>query len=313
MNHHSKGLEFKVGLFVVAGLLVLAALVVQFGRVGEGLKTYYELTVRFPDASGLLRSSDVLMAGAKIGRVAGGPRLAPEGHGVIVPLRIYDYVKIPIGSRFTVGSSGLLGDRYVAVAAPPGKPTEFFSPNAQITGTRETGMDDLTREGGHLVKDLRDTVQNINGTFTRLNEEALSPANMENLKSSIDRLNQTTSTLAESSKKIDGVIEKADATMAATKKAADDVQVAIADARKTIQAATELFREARTGNGLLATMLTNQGVARDLEALISNMRDHGVLFYRDSARRAEERAAREGARQPQPTPTATPRPRGKRR
>ncbi|CAN5132344.1 MlaD family protein [soil metagenome] len=313
MNHHSKGLEFKVGLFVVAGLLVLAALVVQFGRVGEGLKTYYELTVRFPDASGLLRSSDVLMAGAKIGRVAGGPRLAPEGHGVIVPLRIYDYVKIPIGSRFTVGSSGLLGDRYVAVAAPPGKPTEFFSPNAQITGTRETGMDDLTREGGHLVKDLRDTVQNINGTFTRLNEEALSPANMENLKTSIDRLNQTTGTLAESSKKIDGVIEKADATMAATKKAADDVQVAIADARKTIQAATDLFREARTGNGLLATMLTNQGVARDLEALISNMRDHGVLFYRDSARRAEERAAREGARQPQPTPTATPRPRGKRR
>jgi phospholipid/cholesterol/gamma-HCH transport system substrate-binding protein len=312
MNHRSKGLEFKVGLFVVAGLLVLAALVVQFGRVGEGLKTYYEITVRFPDASGLLRSSDVLMAGAKIGRVAGGPRLAPEGHGVIVPLRIYDHVKIPVGSRFTVGSSGLLGDRYVAVAAPPGKPTDFLHPNAQITGTRETGMDDLTREGGHLVKDLRDTVQNINGTITRLNEQALSEANMANLKSSIDRLNETTGSLAESSKKIDGVIEKADATMSSSKKAADDVQVAIADARKTIQAATDLFREARTGTGLLGTMLNNQEVARDLQALISNMRDHGVLFYRDSARRAEERAARERSQQVQPTRTATPRPRGRR-
>ena len=75
---------------------------------------------------------------------------------------------------------------------------------------------------------------------------------MENLKSSIERLNQTTGTLAESSKKIDGVIEKAGATMESTKKAADDVQVAIADARKTIAAATEVFREAKSGNGLLA-------------------------------------------------------------
>ena len=306
MNERGKGLEFKVGLFVFVGLLVLAVLVVQFGRVGEGFKTYYDITVRFPDASGLLKSSDVLMAGAKIGRVAGGIRLAPEGHGVVVPLRIYDHVKIPAGSKFTVGSSGLLGDRYVAVAVPPGKPTEFLHRDAVIAGTRETGMDDLTREGGFLVKDLRDTVQNINGTFTRLNEQALSPVNMENLKSSIERLNQTTTTLAESSKKIDGVIEKAGATMESTKKSADDVQLVLADARKTIEAAAELIRDARTGSGMLATLLTNQEVAKDLQALISNMRDHGVLFYRDSARKAEARAAE--ARQQEPPPR---RPRGR--
>ena len=300
MNERGKGLEFKVGLFVFVGLAVLAVLVVQFGRVGEGFKTYYDITVRFPDASGLLKSSDVLMAGAKIGRVAGGIRLAPEGHGVVVPLRIYEHVKIPTGSKFTVGSSGLLGDRYVAVAVPPGKPTDFLHANAVITGTRETGMDDLTREGGFLVKDLRDTVQNINGTFTRLNEQALSQGNMDNLKSSIDKLNQTTSSLAESSKKIDDVIEKAGATMESTKKAADDVQLVLADVRKTIQSATEVIREARTGSGMLATLLTNQDVARDLQALISNMRDHGVLFYRDSARKAEERAAQ--ARQQEPAP-----------
>ena len=296
MNERGKGLEFKVGLFVFVGLAALAILVVQFGRVGEGFKTYYDLTVRFPDASGLLKSSDVLMAGAKIGRVAGGIRLAPEGHGVVVPLRIYEHVKIPVGSKFTVGSSGLLGDRYVAVAVPPGKPTDFLHANAEITGTRETGMDDLTREGGFLVKDLRDTVQNINGTFTRLNEQALSQANMDNLKGSIDRLNQTTANLAESSKKIDGVIEKAGAamdkagaTMDSAKKAADDVQLVLADARKTIQAASDVMRDARTGNGLLATLLTNPEVANDLRALISNLRDHGVLFYRDSARKAEAR------------------------
>src|SRR5439155_5072697 len=110
MNRHERGLEFKVGAFVFVGLAMLGALVVQFGRLGEGFKTYYGLTVRFNDASGLLKGSDVLLAGARIGKVAGGPRLVREGSGVDVPLKIYDYVKVPAESKFTVGSSGLLGN-----------------------------------------------------------------------------------------------------------------------------------------------------------------------------------------------------------
>ena len=82
MNQGDNKLALKVGAFVVVGLAVLAGLVVQFGRIGEGLKTYYPLTVRFPDASGLLKGSDVLLAGAKIGRVSGGLRLARSGQGV---------------------------------------------------------------------------------------------------------------------------------------------------------------------------------------------------------------------------------------
>src|SRR5436853_6599790 len=127
MNRHERGLEFKVGAFVFVGLAMLGALLVQFGRLGEGFKTYYPLTVRFTDASGLLKGSDVLLAGAKIGRVSNGPHLVREGNGVEVPLRIYDYVKIPAGSKFSVGSSGLLGDRFVNVVMPPGKPSSFVA------------------------------------------------------------------------------------------------------------------------------------------------------------------------------------------
>src|SRR5262249_35887883 len=118
MNRHERGLEFKVGVFVFIGCAALAGLVLKFGRLGEGVKSYYALSVRSADASGLLTNPDVLLGGAKIGRVSGGPRLVREGPGVMVPLRIYDYVKIPLGSKFTVGSSGLLGDRFVTVPPP---------------------------------------------------------------------------------------------------------------------------------------------------------------------------------------------------
>ena len=278
-------MELKVGIFVFAGLAILAALVVQFGRVGEGFKTYYDLKIRFSDASGLLKGSDVLMGGAKIGRVSGGPRLV--GQGVEVALRIYDYVKIPVASKFTVGSSGLLGDRFVSVTPPAGQAAAYIAKNAVVEGVRETGLDDLTREGSFLVKDLRGTVQNVSTTVLRLNNQAFSDANMQNLKSSIEHLNQITGSLAESSKKIDGVIATADVTLSSTKKAADDLQLAVADARKTIQAAGEVMRAATTGNGLLATLLTNKEVGNNFRALISNLRSHGILFYRDSAAKAE--------------------------
>jgi phospholipid/cholesterol/gamma-HCH transport system substrate-binding protein len=280
MNRHERGLEFKVGIFVFLGLAMVGALLVQFGRLGEGLKTYYSLTVRFDDASGLLKGTDVLLAGAKIGKVAGGPRLLREGGGVAVPLKIYDYVKVPEGSKFTVGSSGLLGDRFVNVTIPPGQPNAYLPPNAYISGARETGIGDLTREGGALVNDLRGTVQKIDTTVDRLNQDTLSPANMENLKLSMEHLNQATGALAQSSKKLDGVVEQADSTMASAKKAADDLQNAIADTRKVV-------RSAMQGKGLVATLLNNQQLADDLHALISNLRAHGVLFYRDTAAGAQ--------------------------
>src|SRR5439155_20811465 len=113
------------------------------------------------------------------------------------PLKIYDYIKVPEGSKFTVGSSGLLGDRFVNVVLPPGQPKAFLAPNIRIGGARETGIDDLTREGGALVNDLRGTVQTIDTTVNRLNQEALSSANMESLEASMEHLSQATGALAE--------------------------------------------------------------------------------------------------------------------
>src|SRR5438477_11231959 len=209
-----RALELKVGIFVAIGLAMIGGFVLKFGRLGEGFKIYYDLTVRFKDASGLLKGSDILLSGAKIGRVSGGPRLLLEGEGVAVPIRIYEYVKIPKGCQFTVGSSGLLGDRFVNVITPPGPAKEYLQKNAVVYEVRTSGIDDLTHVGSPLIEELRGTVQNINGTFTRLNTEALSPEAMHDLRSSIDHLNETTTALAQSSTKLDGVVEKADATMA---------------------------------------------------------------------------------------------------
>src|SRR5205085_1106994 len=85
----------------------------------------------------------------------------------------------------------------------------------------------------------------------------------------VAHLNEATGNFAEASKKLGPVVDKADGAMDSTRKAADGLQ-------KVVASATQ-------GKGLLAALLTNQELANDLRALVSNLRAHGVLFYRDSA------------------------------
>src|SRR5438105_13181885 len=105
---------------------------------------------------------------------------------------------------------------------------------------------------------------------------------MHDLRASIEHLNETTNSLAQSSKKLDGVVERADATMASAKKDADDLQGTIGEARKTFSAATQLMRDATNGNGLLASVIKDSDMASDLRALVANLRTHSVFYYRVS-------------------------------
>src|SRR5688572_6604213 len=90
--------QARVGVFVLLGLVAICAMVVYFGRFGDGLKTYYELRVEYSNASGLFAGADVLLAGAKVGAVKEGPYVLDSMRGVYVILKIYDGVQVPEGS-----------------------------------------------------------------------------------------------------------------------------------------------------------------------------------------------------------------------
>ena len=166
-NEQDRGLELKVGMFVFVGLAVLAALVVQFGRLGEGFKSYYDLTVHFPMRAGCSKGSDVLMGGAKIGRVSGRPRLSHERSRrgcAAADLRL----------RENSGRQPIHGRQFgfVRRSLRPGLVRLQASRKAYIAKARGSrararqGSDDLTREGGELVKDLRGTVAKIDTAVT---------------------------------------------------------------------------------------------------------------------------------------------------
>jgi len=258
MHSQDSRIETKVGFFVILGLVVVAATVVYFGRLGQGLQRFYDLQVDFPNASGLLKGADVLLGGARIGYVAELPSVLPAMQGVAVKLNIRDDVKLPEASRFVVGSSGLLGNRFVDVLVDPAADLEkHLQPGAVIKGQRETGIEDLTRDSSETMADIRKAVATLNTTLDRLSNTALSEKSLEDLRETIANL------------------KKGSAGFTEMGKASKDLEAAAADARKVMSAA-------RSGPGPLPMLLNDPKAAGDLRAILYNVRRHGVLWYKDT-------------------------------
>ncbi len=298
MSDARKRTEVYVGLFLVIGFGVLACMVILFGKTGERTQASYKLVVEFPNASGLARGASVLLAGANIGRVASGPDLQPGTYHITATLAIRADVKLPRQTQFIIGSSGLLGDKFIDVLLPAGftlddplKDGEFIAPSKAGPG----GLSELTEKGSVVMDKLVTELGNIEKLTTRLNEGLLHERNLKNIEETFDNLKQTTDNFRQASANLDKVVGKAgtliDSTQGTVKSVdatAADLQLGIADLRKMIASATKavdntagLAKKAADGEGALGVLINDKKMADDLKSLASNLRRTGVLFYKD--------------------------------
>jgi phospholipid/cholesterol/gamma-HCH transport system substrate-binding protein len=297
MSTERKGVEFFVGLFLLIGFGVIALMIVTFGRLGQGMEERYPLRVRFPNASGLVKGSTVLLAGAQIGVVSQPPSLTGENYEVEVGLLLRDVVKVPRTSTFQIRSSGMLGDSYVDVVPPTVfSPADFAEPGELITGLRTGGLDELTSKGSQMMdtlnsdvlKKVSEALDEIKITTANLNEKLLSEKNLKNVEDTFANLKTTTEDFSKTARSLDlmvnrtqEVVDSAKGTMKTIDGAAGDLRLALGDFRKTSESARSLLNKATTGDGALGTLVSDKKTADDLKALISNMRRSGVLWYKN--------------------------------
>lgn len=303
MRDEEKALELKVGLFVFVGLLFIAVMVVKFGQVGQGFRKFYPLVVDFPNAGGIIKNSDVQMAGARIGYVAEKPQIATNAGSVTVPLKITEGIKIPRKTRFIVGSSGLLGDRFVEVVPDsdfdaknfdPSDPKQTWNANDRIAGSRAGGLDELTKKGGEVMDKLNLEIEDLRAVTASIKTGLLSETNLKNLQDTFANLKTSSATFVDTSKNLSSVVQNAQGAVDSAKQTMDSANVAATNLNKVLDSARGLVRKAAEGDGLIPTLLNNRELADNLKSLVANMRQRGVLFYKDTKR--PEAAAPSAAR-----------------
>ncbi len=274
MSTERKGVEFFVGLFLLIGLGVVAGLVVTFGRAGRGLEKLYPLRVRFPNASGLVKGSDVLLSGARIGVVTQGPRVGRAG------------LRGRGGDQYSRGGAGSaerrLPDsqqrhawrRLRRCRGPGDFRSEGCGPAGElINGQRTGGLDELTSKGSQLMDTLNTEIlrklstelDDIKTATTSINADVLNKKNLGNLEDTLANLKSATEEFSKATHDLDLVVARGQETMDTAKSAmktvdgaAGDLRLTLGDYRKVADSTRLLINKAGTGEGPLGMLIGGQ-------------------------------------------------------
>jgi phospholipid/cholesterol/gamma-HCH transport system substrate-binding protein len=130
-------LELSVGLFVLLGIAAIIYLAIQVGTGSLLSGDTYLIESRFANTGGLHSGSSVLVSGVTVGRVE-AIRIEPSDYSAIVTLRVLSGLRLPTDSMASIKTSGLIGDKYVALS--PGADDTYMKSGARITMT-ESAVD----------------------------------------------------------------------------------------------------------------------------------------------------------------------------
>lgn len=314
--------ELVVGIFFFTGFVLLAGLIVQFGRFGDRIKKHYQVTVVFDDASGVIKGSEVRMGGAKIGKVADQPELN-EAVKVQVVLSIDERIRIPSGSAIQIASASLLGDKLIIITPPEEKNGLFIAPGQTLLGGRPGGLEAIGDQAlavttevrrlmknseGTLIKidsavdDLRAVTGRLGETVEKVNVSILSDKNLANVDGTIANLQDVTAEWKKASAELQPGLAEAREAIRSIQKAADGADQTIAELRpafkkvpKAVDSISSAADEAKVairkvsqGDGLLGTLAYDKDVSTDASTFIRNLRQRGILRYRDAEMKDED-------------------------
>ena len=315
MPVREKRRETIAGLFVLIGLLLLAGLIVEFGRIGGTSKDRYSLFVQYPDTAGIIKNSEIRLRGAKVGRVANTPELIilDDDSHVEMELLIREDVKIPTDSIFQIGSSGLLGDKYIDIIPPEVKSDSFYEPGAMVIGDSSGDFDaiksdaeSIAREASIIMKDAKVTIDKMNGTLdsikstsdslnmtiTKVNEGILSDKNlihittiMENFESSSNRFDTASQDLQPTLAEVKLTVTQARETLAgiqnSTQSALSEMPKAIQSIESAATKAEQTISSFQNKDSLAGTLTNDKATGDNAKDFLKNLKRYGILRYRD--------------------------------
>lgn len=279
-------LEAKVGALFLAAITIFAY--VWFKVLDFNLREGYVLKARFKSVEGVVKDSQVQMAGIRIGKVR-EIQYDPESGKAVVAMEINDTYKnaIPEGSRISLKTKGILGDKYVVIK--PGKPNarklkpgEEFETVQEAPDTEKVlenmsvvaqDLQVLTKEARKQViddkgsKKVDNIITNADSVFSDLKD--LLGRNKDRINRTIENTDSAASDLSQMAGQNKEKINRTVDQMEKFSKGMDKTT------EKFGRAATEiemLTTGIRSGKGSLGKLVVDETLYRDAQFLMKDLR-----------------------------------------
>jgi phospholipid/cholesterol/gamma-HCH transport system substrate-binding protein len=286
--------ELRVGLFVLAGLFILAVAI--FYVTGAGiLGPKYRLTTYLPEVEGLTQGAPVRLDGVEIGNVQSislTPHPVDQLHNITLVLRIDKKFQdnIRTDSNASLITEGLLGNRYVTVKR--GLTGTVLRPNDVIPGKEEAAMKQMVERGAELMQNLGALSEDLRGIVNKVQEGQGTlgkfmndPSLYNHLNNAVGRVDSMTASVQQGQGSVgkliatDELYDKLNSTVGR----AENVLTAVQEQKGTMGKLIydpAVYENAKgfveKGNALLADVREGKGTLGKLtkdDALYTNLRD----------------------------------------
>ncbi|HTL16709.1 MAG TPA: MlaD family protein [Patescibacteria group bacterium] len=283
--------EFKVGVFVLIGLALLAALLIQFSKGVTMFRQTYVIYLKASNVGGLKPKAAVLMSGVQVGSVT-DIRLAPDGKSVTISLRLFKDYQIHKDAQFIIDQAGFLGDQYVAI-----QPTKNVEPPFKDQDRAEAeapfNLQEFTRSATGFIQRIDETVKKLDEALDNVTRLALSPETLTNLSITVANLREFSDRALLVADNVNGVlttntpaINAAATNLVAFSKQLsefatglqgvldtnrDSIHVAVDNIESSSETLKSLLTDVQAGKGLAGELLKNEQIATNISGIAQNL------------------------------------------
>lgn len=173
MAHRPGWKELHVGILSSVAVILVAVLILTFGRVGTLHGKTFPLYVTISAARGVIRGTDVWLDGQRVGQVRAitfRPPTVPAGERLLISLNVLDDARphIRLDTKVQVRSGGtLIGDQVVYMTTGTSR-MRAVNAGDTIHSSDQTDFESMTSDAAEAAKEFPAIIDNVKLLATQL-------------------------------------------------------------------------------------------------------------------------------------------------
>jgi phospholipid/cholesterol/gamma-HCH transport system substrate-binding protein len=254
--------EFKVGIFAVAVIALLAWATVRVGDKTAVHGRGYKLKVVFSNATGLKLKAPVELAGVDVGVVKDIELL--DSREALVTLVLSDKVKLPDDSSAILRTRGFLGETYVEIVpGTTGKPV--LQKDSQIPYASRTGdINSLVDQFNQIAEDIKHVTGSLR---TMVGDDETAPINRI-----VNNLDEFTKSIRDLTVRNSENVDRVSANLADM---TEQLREIVASGRQNVEESMEriasISRKIDEGKGTVGRLVNDEETVDKLNEAVDNL------------------------------------------
>ncbi|MDD5712549.1 MAG: MlaD family protein [Smithellaceae bacterium] len=270
--------EAKVGLFVLAGLIILGYMSFKVGQKGFSFEKGYNVQVMFDNVAGLSPDASVQIAGVEVGRVES---ISLKNGRALVELRINPSVRVERDAQASLKTKGILGEKYIEIK--PGTPASGYLRSGDEIGRveRQADIDRLLNQMALIADDIKAVTGSLSSVLgSKQGERSLGDI-VENTRELTENMNRVVAEnqaslriLIENTRQLTENLNRMVATNdPKINETIDNLRAATAAMEKTFASLQSVSQSLESGEGTMGQLIKDKTMATKLNQAVASLQE----------------------------------------